>query len=53
MSKLVDTNSFWPEIELLCSFLKLFVEMFKTFESDKPNLSLVFHKQVYSILILF
>ncbi|CAJ0626860.1 5555_t:CDS:10 [Entrophospora sp. SA101] len=44
ISKLVDTNSFWPATELLCSFLKLFVDMFKIFESDKPNLSSVYNE---------
>ena len=53
-SKLIDSEGFWTNVEEICQLLELFTKILRVFESDQPNLSLVYHRFViYLKIIIF
>ncbi|CAB5193535.1 unnamed protein product [Rhizophagus irregularis] len=43
-SKLIDTEGFWVDIEEICQLLEPFTKIIREFESNQPNLSLVYNR---------
>ncbi|GET03902.1 zinc finger BED domain-containing protein RICESLEEPER 2-like [Rhizophagus clarus] len=43
-SKLIDTEGFWVNIEEICQLLEPFTKIIREFESNQPNLSLVYDR---------
>jgi len=53
-SKLINSKGFWTNVEEICQLLELFTKILRAFESDQPNLSLVYHRFViYLKIIIF
>jgi hypothetical protein len=50
-SKLIDTEGFWVNVEEICQLLEPFTKIIREFESNQPNLSLVYDRFV--ILLKF
>ncbi|PKC50618.1 hypothetical protein RhiirA1_543834, partial [Rhizophagus irregularis] len=48
-SKLIDTEGFWVDIEEICQLLEPFTKIIREFESNQPNLSLVYNRFIYKI----
>lgn len=45
-SKLIDSEGFWVDVEELCQLLEPFTKIIREFESDQPNLSLIYDRFV-------